>query len=95
VTALSDAELTQARDAVRSNRPVSPMLADALLGEVVRLRHRAERDRAVIRSLSTESLRLATAMQKIRDRANEALEPDVAPTTGNRTDATTTTGEIR
>jgi len=85
VTALTDAELRAAREAVANSRPISPMLGAALIREVEQRRRAADQDRKVIASLSTESLRLADALQRIRARADEALDPDVSPAPGNRT----------
>lgn len=82
---LTDAELSAANTAVNNSRPLSPLLGAALIREVMRLRRAASQDHKVIASLSTESLRLGAALQRLRADIDTALNPDVSPAPGNRT----------
>lgn len=85
MSALSEVELAQARAAIRDNRPLSPMLGDALVREVVRLRRVVAEERAAGASLFAETGRLSIALVGVRDAADMALSDDVSPKPGNRT----------
>jgi len=85
MTALSDAELRAATEAVRSNRPLSPMTGAALIGEVLRLRRLVADERKAGAALFAETGRLSIALDTIRRSAETTLADGVSPTPENRT----------